>query len=197
MRLDQLQALVHHGGRIDRNLGAHVPVGMGHRLLGRRLGHVGQRPVAERPARRGQDQPLDGGALAGVEHLEDRVVLGIDRQQHAARLAAPRRSAARPAQTSASLLASATMRAAPRRRQGRRQPGGADDRRHHPFGRPRRRLDHRLAARPRPRSTCRPARPSARDSAADWRPRPACALQPPRLLGQRLDGLPATSASTR
>ena len=34
------------------------------------------------------------------------------------------------------------MRAAPHRRQGRRQPGRADDRRHHPIGRPRRRLDH-------------------------------------------------------
>ena len=40
---------------------------------------------AERPARGGQDQaarPLS--ALLAVEHLEDRVVLGIDRQQHGA-----------------------------------------------------------------------------------------------------------------
>jgi hypothetical protein len=35
-------------------------------------------------------------------------------------------------------------RAAPRRHQGRRQAGIAHDRGHHPFGRPRRRLDHRL-----------------------------------------------------
>ena len=66
VRLDQLEALVHHGGRIDRDLGAHVPVGMGQRLLRRGLGHVGQRPVAERPAGRRQDQPVDGVALAAA-----------------------------------------------------------------------------------------------------------------------------------
>ena len=74
--------------------------------------HVGQRPVAERPARRGQDQLLDRVALRSVEHLEDGVVLGVDRQQPRARRA--RRVGQQPAGADqASLLASATM--APRR----------------------------------------------------------------------------------
>ena len=40
MRLDQLEPLVHHRRRIDRDLGAHRPVGMGHRLRRRRRGHL-------------------------------------------------------------------------------------------------------------------------------------------------------------
>ena len=63
------------------------------------VGHLGERPVAERPAGRGQDEPLDRVALARVEHLEDRVVLGIDRQQRRRRLARPRRISSSPAQT--------------------------------------------------------------------------------------------------
>ena len=62
-----------------------------------------------------------------VEHLEDRVVLGIDRQQRAAADSLMVSHKSSPAQTSASLLASATMRAAPGGHQGRRQAGIADD----------------------------------------------------------------------
>ena len=40
MRLDQLEPLVHHRRRIDADLGAHRPVGMRHRLLGRRRRHL-------------------------------------------------------------------------------------------------------------------------------------------------------------
>ena len=31
--LDQLKTLIHHGGAIDLDLGAHAPIGVGHRLL--------------------------------------------------------------------------------------------------------------------------------------------------------------------
>ncbi len=58
VRLDDLQALVHEGGRVDRDLGSHVPGGVGQRLGRTHRLEVG-RPVAERSARGGQDQPGD------------------------------------------------------------------------------------------------------------------------------------------
>ena len=72
---DELKPLVHHGSRIDRDLVAHIPVGMGERLLRRNVSHVGQRPVAEGPPRRRQNQSIDGIALARLENLKDGVVL--------------------------------------------------------------------------------------------------------------------------
>ena len=78
--LDQFEALVHHGRRVDGDLGAHRPVGMLKRLLGgRRLDGV-QRPGAERTAGGGQDHALEILARTGAERLEHGVVLGIDRQ---------------------------------------------------------------------------------------------------------------------
>ncbi len=73
--LDEFEPLVHHRGRIDGDLVTHVPIGMGQRLLRRGIGHVSQRPVAERAARRRQDQAIDGMTLTRLEHLEDRIVL--------------------------------------------------------------------------------------------------------------------------
>ncbi len=64
MRLDHLQALVHQGGAVDRNLGAHRPVGMGHGLLGRRTLHGLRGPFAERSARGGEGHLVDGMASA-------------------------------------------------------------------------------------------------------------------------------------
>ncbi|MBA7694168.1 hypothetical protein ES703_102775 [subsurface metagenome] len=48
--LDHFQPLVHHGGRIDGDLGPHVPVGMSQGLSLGRLGKLLPRPRSERPA---------------------------------------------------------------------------------------------------------------------------------------------------
>ena len=47
MRLDELKRLVHQRRRIDGDLRAHGPVGMGERLLRRDTSHVGQAPRPE------------------------------------------------------------------------------------------------------------------------------------------------------
>ena len=107
--LDQLQALVHHRRRVDRDLGAHVPVGMGDGLLGRRLFHlVEARCGTARPRRSGSSGRWRGdGAARGP---------GRWRCARCPRAAAPSRRlrvTRSPAQTSTSLFASATT--APRR----------------------------------------------------------------------------------
>ena len=72
-------------------------------------GHLLEAGGAERAARGGQHDLLHRAAVAVGQRLEDRVVLGIDRQQRRAGLGTAR-SITSPAQTSASLLASATRR---------------------------------------------------------------------------------------
>ena len=85
MRLDQFEALVHHGRGIDGDLRTHRPVRMLERLLERRRAHLLARPGAERPARGGEDDAAHVLARARAQRLEDRVVLGIDRQHARAR----------------------------------------------------------------------------------------------------------------
>ncbi len=80
--LDELEPLVHEGRGVDRDLGAHRPGRVADRLLGRHPRHLGKRAGAERAARCGQDDPPD--ARAALEHLEDCIVFGIDRQEHGA-----------------------------------------------------------------------------------------------------------------
>ncbi len=81
--------------------------------------------------------------LLGLENLEDRVVLRIDWQQHAARILD--RIHQQPAGTDQRLLVGERHDgAASGRDEGRCEAGETDDRRHHPLGRPRRRLDDRL-----------------------------------------------------
>ena len=59
MRLDQFESLVHHRRRIDADLGAHRPVGMGDRLSGRHRCHSIASLVAERAAAGSQHQSCD------------------------------------------------------------------------------------------------------------------------------------------
>ena len=59
MGLDQLQALVHQRRRVDRDLAAHRPRGMGERLLDRHVGELVGRPAAEGATGGGEDQPVD------------------------------------------------------------------------------------------------------------------------------------------
>jgi hypothetical protein len=145
MGLDQLEALVHHGGGIDGNLVAHVPVGVGNGLFRRRPGHFGQRPFPKRSAGRCQYDALDGFAAVLLQDLKDRVVLGIDRKQ--GRTTAGHLGHHEFAGADQGLLVGqGDHGAASDRRQGRRQTGRADDRGHDPVGRALGRFDQGLRA---------------------------------------------------
>nr|GEU28237.1 hypothetical protein [Tanacetum cinerariifolium] len=91
--LDHFQALVHHGGGIDRNLAAHRPVRMFARLLGRHVFQRGDVAREEWPAGCGEQDLGHAGrrvahgrhAAAKLRHrLEDGVVFAIDGQQDGA-----------------------------------------------------------------------------------------------------------------
>jgi hypothetical protein len=57
MGLDDLEALVHQGGGVHGDLGAHAPGGMGQGLLHRDPLELGSRPAPERSAAGGEHQP--------------------------------------------------------------------------------------------------------------------------------------------
>ena len=138
--LDQLEPLVHQGRRIDRDLGAHRPIGMRHRLRRGDRAHLVAARAPERPAAGGQDDrgaPLAAarGRSTGRSHCaRNRPAAGV-----APLAAAALRSSASPAETSASLLASATV-----------PP---------PLERRHRRLAARRCRRSPPSSSRRPSRP--------------------------------------
>ena len=81
VRLDDLEALVHERGRIDRDLRPHVPRGMGERLRGRDFAQLVARAPAERPARSRHPQPLDLAMLFPDQALVNRPVFRIDRHE--------------------------------------------------------------------------------------------------------------------
>ena len=81
---------------------------MPQRVRRRDAGERRGRQLAERPARRRQDDPPDLVAPPAVETLMDGVVLAVDRQDRHARAAPPRVTSA-PAITSTSLLARAIV----------------------------------------------------------------------------------------
>ena len=131
--LDQLEPLVHQGRAIDRDLGAHRPVRMGHRFRRGRGAHALDRPGAERSAARGEDDPPNGLRMGAVEALEHRIMLGIDRQQ--GRAARPRGLGHQRAGGDQRLLVGEGDRSAAfEGAHHRRQACGADDRGHRPFG---------------------------------------------------------------
>ena len=215
-RLDQLQALVHHGGAVDADLGAHRPDRVAQRRLRRGARHLLQawrcgtarrrRSARSSRPRRGCRRPSTGRWRCA----RNRPAAAWRRASRTAR------SMTSPAQTSASLLASATAPAAADGGQRRRQAGGAGDRGHGPVGVERGGLDHRLGAARRPRCRCRPARRPGRHgrpgrrsrrSSAPQRDAPArpaarrCGRRPgrrtrngPGSAAQQIDGLGADAA---
>ena len=96
--LDHLQALVHQGGGIDRDLAPHAPVGVAGGIGHGGLVQISRVPVAEGTAAGGQlnpAQPWGGnprGKACGVgpgralQALEDGGVLGVGGQQARAAL---------------------------------------------------------------------------------------------------------------
>ena len=127
--------------RVDADLGAHRPDRVAQRRLRRRARHLLAAGGAERAAGGGQHDPLHRAPIAVGQRLEDRVVLGIDRQQGGAGLA--HRAQHHLAGADQRLLVG--QRHARRRggsRPASRQAGRAGDRGHRPVG--------RQARRPRP-----------------------------------------------
>ncbi len=76
--LDQLQALVHQGGRVDRDPAPHLPGGVREGLG--RGDAIEVVTTAERPAGGGQHEPLHRRGALGPQELEQRRVLGVHRQ---------------------------------------------------------------------------------------------------------------------
>src|SRR6516225_8733038 len=79
MSLDEFEPFIHHGCRIDRNLGSHAPIRMGDSLLRCDLPHVLEASLTERPAAGRQNNPFDCIDAGEIEALPDRIVLTVDR----------------------------------------------------------------------------------------------------------------------
>ena len=90
--LDHLQALVGERCRVDRDLGAHRPVGVSERLVRGRRRDAFRWPVAERTARRGEDHAPHGVESLADQALPQRRVLRVDRSQPEERRRAQRSS---------------------------------------------------------------------------------------------------------
>ena len=78
---DDLQGLVHHGGRVDRDLGTHPPGGMLEGLLRGDLGQLFHRPVEKRSSAGREDQSLHLLRATALEDLKQPAVFAIDRQE--------------------------------------------------------------------------------------------------------------------
>ncbi len=137
VRLDHLQALVHQRRRVDRDLAAHHPVGMGAGLLGRHCGElIGRRRAQERPARSGEQNPAYAGTAQRPRRSRREAhwrmaLCSLSIGSSCAPLSRTASRNRRPAITSASLLASSTRLPARAAARVGRQPGGTDDRCHH------------------------------------------------------------------
>ena len=83
VRLDDLEAFVHHRGGIDGDAVAHPPVGMRQGLLGRNVGELRERSFAERAAGRGQHQAAHFPARSSAQTLMQRVVLAVHGEKFA------------------------------------------------------------------------------------------------------------------
>ncbi len=80
MGFDDLEPFVHEGGGVDRDLLPHGPGGMGQGLLPGDRGQVRRRPAPEGSAGRSDHQRVDRPSAGSRHQLEERRVLGIDRQ---------------------------------------------------------------------------------------------------------------------
>ena len=79
--LDDFQALVDQGGRVDRDDRSHVPRGVGGRLLGRHVDQLLAGAASEGPAAGGHDETADVIVAFSAQGLRQRRVLGVDRDE--------------------------------------------------------------------------------------------------------------------
>ena len=146
MRLNHLEALVHHARAIDGDLRAHLPCGVTQRLSARRTLDIALLPCAERPARRGQYQPRYGIAALRLKTLEDRRMLAVHRHDglmKRRRLSHDQRAAGH----QRFLVGQQQPPGHVQRRHRRRKPRDAYDRRQYVVGlRRQHRLPHRVLA---------------------------------------------------
>ena len=77
-RLEPLQTLVHEGGGIDGDLGAHRPVGVLESVLYGNAGELFCRHAEERTAGAREPDGVDLVRTLALEALEDGIVLGVD-----------------------------------------------------------------------------------------------------------------------
>src|SRR5207244_7165241 len=80
---DQLQPFVRERRGVDRDLRAHAPGRVRERLPDAHVRELVARAAAERPARRGEHDRVDGLAATPFEALEDGGVLAVERKQEA------------------------------------------------------------------------------------------------------------------
>ncbi len=81
MRLDQLETLVHEGGRVDRNKRPHVPGGVRQRLLCCHLAQFSAGTAPKGPPAGGEDKFTNLLGPAAPQALGKRRMLGIHRDQ--------------------------------------------------------------------------------------------------------------------
>ena len=125
-RLDDLQRLVHHRRGVDGDAGAHAPVRVVQRLLGRDGVECGGVAVTEGSAAGGEHDALDGLGRLADQALEERRVFGVDGQHARARGAA---GVAHEGARHDEGFFGGERHVGPgaERRERRRQPRGADD----------------------------------------------------------------------
>ena len=80
-RLDDLEPLVHEGRGVDRDLAAHVPGRVLERLARGDVAEALAGAVAERAARRGEDEPLDLLRTPAVQALVQGAMFAVDGQE--------------------------------------------------------------------------------------------------------------------
>ena len=78
-RLNHLEALVHHGSRVDGNLGTHGPIGMLQGTLRRYRSQLLGRHQSERTARSRQKDFIDLVGAFASQRLENGRMLAVDR----------------------------------------------------------------------------------------------------------------------
>ena len=131
--LDDLEALVHEGRRVDRDLAAHRPGRVLEGVLDGDAGQLGARPAPERAARRRDGEPHDGARPLARDQLVQRGVLGVHRDQPGAgRLAESRDQLA--ADHERLLVGQRDVDALAEGDDRRAQAGRADDRVEHEVG---------------------------------------------------------------
>ena len=153
--LDQLEALVHQGRRVDGDLAPHGPVGMAQApAAGVACASSLEAPGAERPARCREHDALDGGGIGSrrspgrrAECSESTGTSSVPASRTAFMKISPGRAPGTPCWRAPRGGPAMTGR------HGRSQAGGADDAGHHAIGRPHRPL---RSARRRPAATSMP-----------------------------------------
>ena len=131
----QLQAFVHHGGRIDGNFPAHAPVGVFYRLLGGDVLERSRVGVEKGAARGGEDDGEDAvlvqtACVVARQYLEHGVVFAVDRH-HGCAVGAGGLHKQRAGYDQGFFVGQINGFAFLRRRQRGRQPRRADDGAHH------------------------------------------------------------------